>query len=520
MFSLKGRFLRIVIISLAAALAVAGAAYRFFLEETVSLTIIYSTDIQGRVESMEDVYSGRTPNPIIGGLEYFASFVGKERTLAGKDKHPLIFLDTGNLFFGAPRANLSRGRLMLEIMNKLKLEAMAVSMSDYAFGRENLRELSRSAGFAFLSCNIFAGPGEAGYLKPYLVKDYPGLRVGIIGLTKPVGFKGFFSEDAGEVSIPEPKEQLKKYAGLLRKEGIDLIIVLSNLGIEADTRLADEVEGLDIIIGGGDKDGHREYFRSFRSKTIIADSFQKSAVGYALDIVLDKNKKIKKCRSRYTDIYTDKLKADPEIIAVIEKYKENFQNVIGYSAAELSLEKAKSSSLGNLSADALRLKTKADIALVAGLRRGIKPGKITVRDLNEVFPPINRIDVMGFDAAVLKMKGEEIKDLLELGVSYGLAKGEGLLQVSGLSYIYDLRRKSWDRIVRISALDGELDLGKSYQVAVNSYLAAGFSGYYHIRDIKDRYDTGLLESDILAEYIRSNSPLEISLVEERIKEER
>jgi len=116
------------------------------------------------------------------------------------------------------------------------------------------------------------------------------------------------------------------------------------------------------------------------------------------------------------------------------------------------------------------------------------------------------------------LSGDQIKEILEAGVSYGREKGGGLAQVSGMSYAYDLKRRKWDRIVRMSLNGQDMDLGRTYKVALNSYLAAGLGGYYTVKNIKNRYDTGLLDSDIIIRYIKNNPPLSLPDIGDRISE--
>ena len=96
----------------------------------------------------------------------------------------------------------------------------------------------------------------------------------------------------------------------------------------------------------------------------------------------------------------------------------------------------KETNLGNLSADAIKNETKSNIAFVNGgnIRTTIEAGEITKGKLAEVFPFGNTIKV-------IKLTGEDVKKALEVSVgAYPEAQG-GFLQVSGITFSFDVLRK-------------------------------------------------------------------------------
>lgn len=506
--------LKIVIVIILITFLIFFAIGRYYnsLQGQSGLTILYTTDIQGRLDAFEDFYIESIPKPIIGGIAYFASYVEKERKAAKKKKWPIIFLDTGNLFSGSLESNLSNGKLLIDVMNNLKLDALAIGNKDYVFGEDNLRELSKKATFPFLSANIIKEGGESvDYLKPYIIKDYPKFKVGIIGMTRPLEYE-FLLKDVRGLKFIEPEAALSKYIPIIKKEKANLIIVLSNLGLEEDIKLAKKFKDIDVLIGGNDEEGHRSsfLFSYIINKAIIPDTYHKAAMGYSLDLMMDKHKKIKRYQMRESDLYINRLKPDLKTQAIIKKYKNDIINMkekIGYAETTLTISKDEESTLGSWIGDAIRQITKADIVLIAGLQTDLKQGEITIADIYNILPVINKLGIVGFNLAIFELTGEQIKELLEAGVSYGLEDGKGVLQVSGLKYSYDLKRKKWDRIVDVN-IDGEkLNLSKTYKVAANGYLASGVGGYYIVKDTKRRYDTGLMDFDVLVEYIKEHSPI-------------
>ncbi|MBQ1446673.1 MAG: 5'-nucleotidase C-terminal domain-containing protein, partial [Solobacterium sp.] len=89
--------------------------------------------------------------------------------------------------------------------------------------------------------------------------------------------------------------------------------------------------------------------------------------------------------------------------------------------------------LGDFCADAFRVRSGADIAFIGGggIRTSIKSGDITYGNLIDVMP-------FGNNLSVREASGQQILDALEWGVRTAPAQNGGFLQVSGLTYAFDV----------------------------------------------------------------------------------
>ena len=162
-------------------------------------------------------------------------------------------------------------------------------------------------------------------------------------------------------------------------------------------------------------------------------------------------------------------------------------------------------------ADVLREKTGADIAFVGGLQADLKKGEITVGDIYKILPIIHKLEVLGFNVAVVELTGEEIKDTVEHSVGWVLDNSQGgtrhILQVSGLNFAYDPKAPIYQRIKEVSVNGEDLKPDRVYRVAVNGYLAAGGNRYYNIQFAENRWETGLMAFDVLVEYVKIHSSI-------------
>ncbi|HHX63859.1 MAG TPA: hypothetical protein GX702_03100 [Chloroflexi bacterium] len=179
-----------------------------------------------------------------GGLARRATAIKSER--ATNDDLVLV-LDAGNALHGAWVAFSSQGRVIIDGMNAMGYDAMVIGAADLALGIDALYEREAEAAFPLLSANIMPAGGGASLFEPYRIIERDGLRVGVIGISEPEAAD--VAEVKSDISVEDPVAVSARYVDQLRDE-VDLLVVLSRLGMERDMALAEAVGGIDIIIGG------------------------------------------------------------------------------------------------------------------------------------------------------------------------------------------------------------------------------------------------------------------------------
>jgi len=155
-------------------------------------------------------------------------------------------------------------------MNLMGYDATTIGDLDLQLGPEVLRERMAEASFPFLSANVaLASDGEL-LAQPYVVREFEGRKVGIIGLTWDFG--GQTPAGIGEqYVILGAEDVLTRYVSQLG-ERTDIIIVLSNMGHEEDQRLSSLVPGIDLIVGGRSRIPIPQGWRNDQSGTIIVEA--------------------------------------------------------------------------------------------------------------------------------------------------------------------------------------------------------------------------------------------------------
>jgi 2',3'-cyclic-nucleotide 2'-phosphodiesterase (5'-nucleotidase family) len=140
----------------------------------------------------------------------------------------------------------SRAAFLLEAQGPLGLDAWCPSLTDLRLGIQTITRLSARAKIPVLAANLSAGAGPGPFLDHRIVVR-GGVRVGLFGL---IGDRKGAAAPAG-LNLEDPVATARRQVDALGPK-TDLIVCLSNLGLERDRQLAEQVPGIGLIIGAGD----------------------------------------------------------------------------------------------------------------------------------------------------------------------------------------------------------------------------------------------------------------------------
>jgi 2',3'-cyclic-nucleotide 2'-phosphodiesterase (5'-nucleotidase family) len=187
-----------------------------------SIRIFYTGDLHGNVEQMK----------------YLSTVIKKERSKSVE----CLLLDSGDWSQGGSLCDHFKGKPMAEIMEYLAYDAVALGEGDLSWGIRGLKNLASMVSFPFLCANLSGEPLPE--IKPYICKNIQDVHIGIIGLSPAQKLL------ERHHSITAPEEGLKGALADLEKMKVDLVVLLSHLGIEKDRELARLFPSLHVIIGG------------------------------------------------------------------------------------------------------------------------------------------------------------------------------------------------------------------------------------------------------------------------------
>ena len=424
------------------------------------LRILYVNDFHGYAEPHRPV--GRSE--AIGGIAHLAAEVNRLRV-----GQPTLLLAAGDMIQGNQWANFFQGASVLRVMNALGLDALVVGNHEFDFGLEVLKQRIGEAAFPVLGANVEGLPE----IRPYALKEIEGRKVLIIGVVTEDTPVMTHPRNVAGLAFLSPESTIQKILTAYAPEA-DLVIVLSHLGLPADRKLAQQVKGIHLIVGGHT---HTRIEQPMKvNGTWIVQAWEHGKVLGCLDLMISEGG-IRLSEGRLIDIKPEKGAA-PEITALVEetsrRVKAELEEVIGEALVDLEGQGARrqETNLGNLLTDILRAETGSDLAVLngGGIRTDIPKGPIQVKTVLDVLP-FNNFPV------VLRLSGKEIREVLEQGVSDLGGHGGKFLQVSGLRLVYRQSAPLGHRVQEIRINGQPLDPDREYLLATNDFLAAGGDGF-------------------------------------------
>lgn len=474
-----------------------------------------------------------------------------------------LLIDAGDVFSGSLYFNEFKGQADLKLMNYMKYDLMVPGNHEFDLGTEQgHKELSnfvRYANFPFVSSNVdYSGDQYMKnlYRDETTEKAYNGrLYEGVIKVVdgKKVGFFGLTTEETASIASPGPIQfqnyiaEAKKAVAAFEAMGVNQIVAVSHLGyndnpnVDNDLLLAENVDGIDVIIGGHTHSRLNAPVVISEGKTeptVIVQAFQYSEFLGTLDVEFDKDGKIVSHAGKLIDVKV--LEPDARAISLLAPFKEDVDKIslepIGVTLkAELTNPRdegditapsvrKQETALGNLIADGMLAKAKeydanviAAVQNAGGIRAGIDEGPVTTGEVITVLP-------FGNTLAVMELTGAELLAALERSVSVYPRESGGFLQVSGLKVEFDSSKPANERIVSVTYNNGTADVAieasGSYKIATNFYTAQGGDNYAEFEAaFKDGRvtDLGLSDWENLRDHMLSLGEI-TPTVEDRIKD--
>lgn len=491
-----------------------------------TFTILHTNDVHSNLIGVgpSSEYTPETlgDDQTVGGIERIAALIAGRRAARAGDG-PVLVLDCGDFSVGTPfEGAMQELSAELQCLAISGYDATTFGNHEFDFGPAALGAAVSAAHHAghvptILVGNTQFGAADAslkalqdlaaiGVIRSHMVLERGGTRFGLFGMMGRDSIQ--FTVNPGALTFDDPIETAKKMVKKLQSEGAEIIICLSHGGVREpkngpivegdDVDLARAVPEIDVIVGGHTHTFMRTpvivngtpivqagcYGRVLGELVIDLDGRTKSVASYTLHPVDDSILGDVKLRTqmRRLKAETSRLVLEPrgskidDPIVIIERDWPN-------TCSDLEASRP----LGNVTADALRYATDADVALSAAgmVRAGLTKGAFGVQTAYDVFliAPIG-IGVKDQSAGGSLVKayftGRELKTCLELLLPGNPnLPGQYFPRVSGMRFRYDMSRPKLDAVTEIelgNRADGyrSIDISeaskKLYSLTCNLYL--------------------------------------------------
>jgi 2',3'-cyclic-nucleotide 2'-phosphodiesterase (5'-nucleotidase family) len=182
-----------------------------------------------------------------------------------------------------------KAHLIIESFNLMGYHALGIGDDDLTLGKEFLSEISKKANFPFLSSNLLDEASGKTLFHSFLIKEIDGLRIGMFSLLSPDFFTGPTQPRKKGVIFRSPIETAQAMVRELKPK-TDLIILLSHLGYGADMEMAQNVQGINIIVGS--HNGINLIYPPIVKNTIILQNPSRGMYGARLDLLFYNNQPV------------------------------------------------------------------------------------------------------------------------------------------------------------------------------------------------------------------------------------
>jgi 5'-nucleotidase / UDP-sugar diphosphatase len=462
------------------------------LHGQVKLTLLHTADIHSRlfpyglqVNQSDSTLGLGAANSVVtvGGIARVASVIARERARSDRVLH----LDGGDCFQGAPIFNFYNGEAEVRAMSTMGIDAQVIANHEFDKGALNVRtQVQKWADYPELAANYLlddvssAGDPElSNVLQPFTTFNLRGLKVGVIGMGNLSTISSLF-EHPNRLGITplETIDTAQAYIDLLRPL-VDVVVVITHLGLGGDQEMIRGTEGIDVVLGGhnhivlqppqvlqdcGHSEANGQHFILLRDadgnsvkrycnprRVVLAHSGAFSKYVGRLDLVFSNDPADMEAPDEYRTAngfelishqyqlfpITADLPMDRAMVEVLEPYRNGLDALVdldllvGYApdgAARFGTGGG-DSPLGNLVASAVwrRLGIETDFSFTnsTGIRADLVPGPITTEQMFNIFP---------FDNSITKMdlSGVEVQAVFDFVARKSATRGcASQVQIAG-----------------------------------------------------------------------------------------
>ena len=498
------------------------------------ITAVFASDLTGKTVILHS-------NDVHGAIAGYAN-IAQLRNEYEAEGAEVILADAGDFSQGTTYVSTSKGFDAITMMNAAGYDVATLGNHEFDYGYAQLKSNLEKAEFQVICADVFDESGNTIYPAYTIITTGSGMKIAFIGFETPEAqtkanpalIKGltFLAEDELYAVAQENIDKVKA-------EGADLVIALSHLGVDAESKPNRSVDlyahttGFDFII-----DGHSHTVMTEGENGEPIQSTGTAFANIGVIVIDNETKTIEENFLRSvshdedgTTVYdiTNDIAVSGYAQEIMDRVNGEYNIVFAESLVDLNGERdpgnrTEETNLGDLVSDAimwtvlkdegsLSVDTANAVAIVngGGIRASINSGSITKKDVNTVLPFGNTI-------TVVYVTGAELLEALEASTYCTPTAVGGFPQVAGIEFTVDTT-KAYDsnaetypastyygpasiNRVTINNVNGrEFDENATYAVITNDFMAAGGDTYYAFASSENKFDTGIPLDEAVMAYI-------------------
>ncbi|MFB4163166.1 bifunctional UDP-sugar hydrolase/5'-nucleotidase [Alteribacillus sp. JSM 102045] len=465
------------------------------------------------MSSLIPIYIYHT-NDLHSNLQQWPSavyYINARRTFHKKKNETALFFDLGDHADRVhPITEATRGKGNVDLLNEAGIHHVTIGNNEgITLSKKELESLYDKAQFKVLLANLFDQKGNRrpSWAEPFDIIETPeGVKIGLIGLTVP--FYPFYKELGWDI-----KDPLEILPGLLEevKKQSDIVVLLSHLGYPQDEELAEQFDGIDVILGAHTH--HLLKTSILINDTLVAQCGKNSYYVGQIKLLYDKEaKKVVKKSGAAEDVSHEPpaLETKQLLERLEEKANKILEEPIAVIPEPLPISWTAPSAFADMLAEGLKDWCNADISMLnSGILLGsLESGNVTRKELHYLCPhPIN--------PCLVHVKGSVLKETIAAAFTEkmihlplkGLGfRGEklGRMAFAGMTVEVDESTGDDPRILNISIQDEPLDPKKIYKLATVDMFTFGPLYPGLSQSSKKKYFMPEMMRDVLANMLKKH----------------
>ncbi len=310
-----------------------------------------------------------------------------------------VFTNAGDDYEkGSVAEEISYGRSTREVVQALGFDVRTIGNHDFAWGMQELLRFSNDSRALVLSSNARITGGESelrnamapGWMD-FGIYRVGCVRIGFFGMTaSPYGHDGrqhdgpVFSESPG-LEIESDHIAIARQIVARHRQEVDILVMVSHLGISADIRIAEQTRGIDLILGGHSHTTMNGALRVNSTDIIHTGSHARHIGRY--DMIYDLNSKsIASSSCRLVANRPESISGDPafdqELASIIAPFQKQLKNPV---AALKSDQRRPAMALLAARAAVRQLKVDAAFVSEGSVWNEWQRGGLTLQDIYSAF---------------------------------------------------------------------------------------------------------------------------------------
>lgn len=378
-----------------------------------TVSIFHTTDLHGHILPTRN-YDGIEN---VGGMARCVTQIRRWR----RECPNSLLVDIGDVYQGTAAGLDSRGKVMIELFNRVGYDAWALGNHDFDWGREVLEGVLTHSKSPILTGNLDLAGKKPGALEgawkkvlPWTMKEVGGFKIALVGLVTPGLPYWLAPETLAGVSPTSPLDSLRASVAEAKAAKANAIVVMGHMGWRFEDDFANPVRDLlsavkevDVLIAGHT---HQDQPSWMLNGALCTQASYYGIHCGRVDLSFDVEKGRLVDKRAFTVLMDDRFEVDPAVIEsadpTLKKSAEQLARPVCKVTAAIK-GSGRNSRLVQILCESFaaalkRQNTEADGVFHGSFGTGeIAPGPKTVADCWEILPYENLLVTAKLTAAEL-----------------------------------------------------------------------------------------------------------------------